>query len=57
MSCHNSLFAATVHIEGSDVCTLSYTCSSGYTDVAKYLIMEKKIHDILGTCIVTNCFI
>ena len=50
-----SSFAATVHIEGSDVCTLSYTCSRGYTDVAKYLIMEKKMYKILGTCIVTHC--
>ena len=44
-----------MHIEGSDVCTLSYTCSRGYTDVTKYLIMEKKIYDILGICIVTHC--
>ena len=55
MSCQISSFAATVHTDGSDECTLSYTCSRGYTDVAKYLIMEKKIYDILGTCIVTHC--
>ena len=55
ISCRNT--AATVHIEGSDVCTLCHTCSRGYTDVTKYLIMEKKIYDILGTCMVTHCLI
>ena len=57
IACHISFFvAATVHIEGSEVCTLSYTCSRGYTDVAKYLIMEKKIYHILGTYnIVIHC--
>ena len=52
LNCHDSSLAATVHIEGLDVCTLSYTCSRGYTDVTKYLVMEKKIYDILGTCTV-----
>ena len=57
ISGRNSSFAATVHIKGSDVCTLSHTCSRGYIEVTKYLIMEKKIYDILGMCMVTHCLI
>ena len=54
MSRHNSFFAATVHIKGSDVCTLDYISSERYeySDVTKYLKEEKLFHvnGVYTTC-------